>query len=401
MGHALKLLAISWAMPPYVFPRSIQVGRTLKGLHAQGIRSRVICARIAPADFGIAVDARLERLYAPPEEPLRLPYDPTGPGGVGAADDAWVAAGAEAGGDILDGGGIDALVTFAQPWIDHLAGLRLRERHRIPWVAHFSDPWVDNPYSAAIPQALRRRWEEQEHAIIGTADAVVFTNEETRDLVMRKYPSSWENRTAVVPHSFDPDALDAPEPPSSGPLRIAHIGDFYPGRRTPRALFEALATLGPEERNGVEIVLAGRVPEEVGAMAAALGIADRVRCHGVVGHEAALRIADDAHVLVVIDAPAEVNVFLPSKLFDYMPRSRPIIGFTPANGATAAVLHRLGCPVLDPLNGVVTVPVLEALLADHRAGRLTPPPGFSAAIDGYHYLRTSAAFAAVLHRAIG
>ena len=41
------------------------------------------------------------------------------------------------------------------------------------------------------------------------------------------------------------------------------------------------------------------------------------------------RIAASADVLLVIDAAAEDNLFLPSKLIDYLPLAKPILGLTP------------------------------------------------------------------------
>jgi hypothetical protein len=38
------------------------------------------------------------------------------------------------------------MVPFGNPMTDHLVGLSLSRKYRIPWIARFSDPWVDNPY---------------------------------------------------------------------------------------------------------------------------------------------------------------------------------------------------------------------------------------------------------------
>src|SRR5690242_17982215 len=40
----------------------------------------------------------------------------------------------------------DILVTFGQPMVDHLAGLRIKKKTGTVWIAHFSDPWADNPF---------------------------------------------------------------------------------------------------------------------------------------------------------------------------------------------------------------------------------------------------------------
>src|SRR5919202_1568394 len=76
----------------------------------------------------------------------------------------------------------DAVVTFSQPTTDHLVGLELKKIWRAPWVAHFSDPWVDNPYYAT-DAATRDFNLAAERAVCEVADRLVFTSEETVDLV--------------------------------------------------------------------------------------------------------------------------------------------------------------------------------------------------------------------------
>src|SRR6185369_8897538 len=67
----------------------------------------------------------------------------------------------------------DVLVSFAQPWSDHLIGLRVHRATGLPWVAHFSDPWVDSPYLRGQPWQ-RRLWSRMERDVIQTAGAIVF-----------------------------------------------------------------------------------------------------------------------------------------------------------------------------------------------------------------------------------
>ena len=52
-----------------------------------------------------------------------------------------------------------------------LVGLRVRRTHRLPWVAHFSDPWVDSPYLRGSSW-LRRIWQRMERDVVAQADAL-------------------------------------------------------------------------------------------------------------------------------------------------------------------------------------------------------------------------------------
>jgi hypothetical protein len=63
-----------------------------------------------------------------------------------------------------------------------------------------------------------------------------------------------------------------------------------------------------------------------------------------------LEAAVTADLLLLIDAPAEHSVFLPSKIVDYLMLKRPILGLTPASGASAEVLRSQGHPIVSPDN---------------------------------------------------
>jgi glycosyltransferase involved in cell wall biosynthesis len=73
----------------------------------------------------------------------------------------------------------------------------------------------------------------------------------------------------------------------------------------------------------------------------------------------ALMRASDA--LLVVDAPAERSVFLPSKLVDYLGAGRPIVALTPP-GAAADLVDRAGGWVADPADPVAGADALAAAL---------------------------------------
>jgi glycosyltransferase involved in cell wall biosynthesis len=293
------------------------------------------------------------------------------------------------------------VVTFAQPWSDHLIGLRLKQSGRLPWVAHFSDPWVDSPHAAGT-RWQRRMSRDMERAVISRADAVVFVTIETADLVMRKYPDAWRRKVAVVPHGFDPRAIKrsgATRRP--GPMRLVYTGRFYRGLRTPLALLRTLASLHRQQSlaGTIEVVFMGPSVDAFRPDAAALGIDFLVRFEPRRPKDEAARVAADADVLLVIDAPsAAPSVFLPSKLVDYLAFRKPILGLTPTPGASARLLMRLGLPVVAPDDEGAIAKTLATLLECWRAGTLDVPPEFDEVAAEFDIRRTTAELDAVLDR---
>lgn len=396
-------------------PRASQVAATLAELAERGWQPSVVCLDPRrggphwPDGTDAAVPAGVEMIRVPsPQESLawraaaslipiirKMPDDQR----------LWVARAAVAVRASLARQSVAGMITFGQPWSDHLVGVAVRRSNRIPWVAHFSDPWVDSPYLSA-PDWLRRRWARMECAVIAQADAVVFVTEETADLVMGKYPEAWGGKVAVVPHGFVPRTSSSAAAPAvprrDGPLRLVYTGRFYRGVREPLALFRAIAELHAAEPldRTLEVVFMGPHVQEFQRDVTALGIAGIVRVCGRRPKAEADRLAADADVLLVIDAPSErASVFLPSKLVDYLAFAKPLLGLTPAAGATARLLERLGCPVVQPDDVAAIRAAIATLIERWRNGRLALAPAFHDVAGEYDIRRTTARLDAILVRA--
>ena len=409
-----SLLAISWEMPPLSGPRAVQVTRTLVALGALGWRSRVICFGARSQRYQQDYDVSLEQLsggaasrlpVASPEEWLffralwrvapflkHLPDEKR----------VWVPSAIAEGRRALADAPADVIVSFAQPWSDHLVGLHLHRDSGLPWVAHFSDPWVDNPYHPP-PAWSQERVAEMERAVVRSATRVVFVNDYTRDRVMAKYPAEWRHRTHVIPQGHAgaaPPAL----PRSDGPLRLVYTGRFYDGVRGPGVFLEAVAELNRASAlNGrVAIEFVGSRMEAYARQAGALGLDPIVHFRSRVSPDQARGLAASADVLLVIDAPSEgPSLFLPSKLIDYLPLDKPILGITPLNGPSGDLIRELGYPVVDPRDRAGIVAALRQLLDAHHAGSLTTSPQHPALAAAYAMGPIAAAFDEVLSTAVG
>ena len=110
------------------------------------------------------------------------------------------------------------------------------------------------------------------------------------------------------------------------------------------------------------------------------------------------QIAASSDVLLVIDAPADDSLFLPSKLIDYLPMGKPILGLTPRAGATADLLRLLDQPLAPPDNEAEIASAIEMLIAKKRGGELAVPPSFDAVAARYDIRTTTRAFANILER---
>lgn len=293
----------------------------------------------------------------------------------------------------------DVLVTFGEPMSDHLLGLRLKRRLGVPWVAHFSDPWADSLYrrTQVLANIVNRRLERH---VITAADRLVFTSAETVNLVMQKYPTAWRAKTAVVPHAFDP--LLYPEATRRAAPTVRYIGNFY-GCRTPLPLFRGLRLLADS----------GAVPKDwkfelVGRVAArhlwhpsyrALP-SGLVTVKPTVSYTRSLALMAESNLLLVIDAPDDLSVFLPSKLVEYIGAGVPIMGIVPP-GASAALISALGGIVVDPRDANGIAKGLDRAMKLASTWRASDRPWGDDAIRAkYRVESVTAEFASVLSAAV-
>ena len=411
-----RLLAISWEMPPLSGPRAVQVTRTLAALPEHGWRSRVIC--FGPRsdryhqDHRVSIEtlsggqASLVPVPSPEEWLIFRALWRLAPPIKHFPDEkrVWMPAALRAARQEIAATPVDLIVSFAQPWTDHLIGLQLARDTGLPWVAHFSDPWVDSPYFQRRG-AVRRRAEAWERDVIATARRIIFVNVHARDRVMAKYPESWKARSVVIPQTFEPAAGAPTHPPIAAdrPMRIVYTGRFYTGIRTPEALLRAIAQLHDESS------LLGRIVVEfVGAdMTAYARQASRLGLDGLVTFsgrkpptEARARAAT-ADVLLVVDAatPGE-SLFLPSKLIDYLPLRRPILGLTPSVGPSGDLIRELGYRVVPPDDDAAIADALRQLLKSYVAGRLVASLQHDSVAERFSVARTTRRFADVLEQAL-
>lgn len=370
----MTVVFLSWAFPPLKYPRAIQVSRLVKHLNVpvhvvcgdeSGIKDESIFSargsqgltvtRIRRPDWRRYADW-LQLKVAPAALKLPDPYR------------AWARTAARHVLQYHSFGPGDVLVTFGQPMSDHLAGRTIKARTGVPWIAHFSDPWVDNPFILRTGFLLRIN-ADMERSVVEQADLVLFTSDETLDLVMGKYPIVLRTKARVLPHAFDA-SLYPQRAPSSGPLVLRHIGNFY-GNRSAEPLFRALAELlrhAPGALNGVRVELIGSMPGNGTSSAPLTALPNGlVTLTAPVTYDRSLALMIEADALLVLDAPAEASVFLPSKLIDYIGARRPIFGITPP-GVSASLIRELGGEVADPGDAHAIADGLSRVIRSLRRG---------------------------------
>lgn len=384
-----RLLAVSFSYPPQTEPRAIQVSRLLQYIHASTVlvcegkpgtkddavesfgldtkKTKILRVPLPGSSWRRAVDRLASRVYLPV---WSMTPDHLGP---------WRRPVVKTIEDLLNTNHYrpDVLVTFAFPLIDSLIGLELKQRFQLPWLAHFSDPWVDSPFRK-VDRLTRMLNARLERSVIEAADRLVFTSPETAELVMHKYPFPLQEKVRIVPHAYEKELFPPPTNVCGDRMVVRYLGDLYLSR-TPKPLFQALKTLlssDPELLKEFCFEIVGEVHEmDLEQMGLSLLPEGLVVFRSRVSYQESLALMTSAAGLMVIDAPVPKNtksVFLPSKLIEYVGAGRPIIGLTPP-GTASDLIERLGGWVIDPSETQQVAKVVRQFLYFLREQRRDAP----------------------------
>ena len=180
-------------------------------------------------------------------------------------------------------------------------------------------------------------------------------------------------------NGFDPKDFSLDIDAKAGlPLRLLHAGTIYPGRRDPRALFEAIRRhdFQPDE---LRVQFYGHDLRSIEALADEMGVSAFVELGGAIPYKEAIALQKRADVLLLMqwNNPADAGN-VPAKIFEYLATNRQILGLGPLNGVPARLVceRNAGMFSNDP-SEIATR--LRSWIDEKRSIGLVRPPARKAA----------------------
>ncbi len=340
-----RLLIVSFIFPPQLLARSLQLLKTANALSKAGWDLTVYTADTTllqePLDFDlteklnkdikIITGFTLENWFF---------SNLTASLSIGMPDDkyAWRWAGKRDLKKLLEKESFDCMASFGLKWSSHLLAKEVKKFSNLPWLAHFSDPWVDNPYVKKIwPVSAVNR--AQERSVAELADKLCFTTEATQKLVLGKYSKDIQRKGLTVPHCFD-KALYPEAEPFTDKLHLVHVGCFY-GRHNPLNFFRALKLFldkEPKFRSRIKAHFVGLEPAKYQSEVNDLGLEDNLDFIPRVHYLESLGWMKRANALFSIDV---VKNSLLSKLPDYVGSGKPILAVSDKGSPTSRYVEKL------------------------------------------------------------
>lgn len=227
------------------------------------------------------------------------------------------------------------------PFSSSMMGMKLAKHFSIPWIMHLSDVWSESPFYNWSP-LVRKRQSEMERNCLQQASLVTLTSQKTISFYGEKYPE-FKSKFKFLPNVFDASDVNTAPPDAFGKLRFVFTGRLYGSRSIHPVIdaFEKAYLLSPDIKDKCEVILAGFFDQENIDYVNNTTV-PFVKYIGPLGMNEALRLQQNAHVLVLIDSLHEdpkYQMFFPSKLLDYLAAKRFILAVTGNESTTYEVVE--------------------------------------------------------------
>jgi O-antigen ligase len=255
----------------------------------------------------------------------------------------------------------------------HVAALLIQRQTGLPWLAETQDPlvhdqdWQRSRRVLALYQYLERQ-------ICRHASHVIF--------LVQAAATHCEQRTKNCPQQVIYPGAEpswfAPQPYRRGPrCCFAHFGSLA-GTRNLSVFFQALEQVlstSPEYRSQVRVELYGSCDSLSQREMVRLRLQDIVVLHGAVPRSQALAAMQQADCLLLVQNLIYFSCeTIPSKVYEYLLTSRPILGLIYHNQELAALLTTNGHKVVPADDVQATALALRELLAAWVDERLVSRP---------------------------
>ncbi len=253
---------------------------------------------------------------------------------------------------------IDAIITTGPPHSIHLAGLRLKQKYGVKWIADLRDPWTRIFYNEFLPrtEATKRKDAELEQQVLQTADKVVVISPG-----MKKQFTRHTDNIEVIYNGYDAEDFfdDGNEKPANV-FTIRYLGNLMSNQNVV-PFWNALAALKSRGAN-FKVELIGRVDAIARESITKAGLDDVVSYVEFVAHRQAMQLTRQASLLLfIVQNVEDKNLFLNTKLFEYIASGSEIISYGPVGGDADVVLHTVERkPIIDYGDEETTVKQLTA-----------------------------------------
>lgn len=249
--------------------------------------------------------------------------------------------------DYLQKNKVDAIVTTGPPHSCHLIGLGIKQKLNLPWIVDYRDQWtqIDFYDELNLTWIADKVHKTLEKRVLDNCDVISAIGK----TMAEDLKQITENTTVVVTNGFDESDKADLQVELDNKFSITYIGTMN-NARDPKVLWKALSELKTEKHpliNDVEVKLVGKPEASVKQSVEKSGVSELVNFVGYVKHAEALKIQNQAQILLlVINHTWNNKSILTGKIFEYLASNRPILCIGPKDGDAADIINKAGSGIV-------------------------------------------------------
>jgi len=247
--------------------------------------------------------------------------------------------------ELLAGGKYKAILTTSPPHSTQLIGLKLKKKHKLPWIADLRDPWTniyyyDQLYHTALAKRLDQRYERQ---VLEQADAILVTSEDTKRLFLNKPVKLNADKIHVIPNGYDEEDFTVLSTSPQDTFLITYTGTITESYNIDVFLKVIAHLMSVHNEINYKLRFVGKVSESMKQRIEKAGVQGITEFIPHVPHREAIRYLMESTVLLISTPEvAHGNVPVPAKLFEYLASNKPIVAIGPVHSDMDRIIDECG-----------------------------------------------------------
>lgn len=232
------------------------------------------------------------------------------------------------------------------PYSTHFIGYFIHKWYKIPWVAHFFEPWEDNPYVRPKKNFVYNYFLRKCEAFVArNADVIIHNNSVIIESWKRKYGVEVCKKLFLLSLPFDQEKMNKKQIIRNGnEINISHIGNLYSQRNASELIMvvKELVEQDTKFADRIKINLIGQVTQADKDLITSYNLQNVFNLTGHISEEECNGYYNRTDYFLVIEGKNQGLLFYPSKIIKYFYYEKPIIGITSRGSVLDLELKKTG-----------------------------------------------------------
>lgn len=246
----------------------------------------------------------------------------------------------------LDIKNYDFVLTKDYP--SEVVGLYLSKKYNLKWIPTWNDPYMWKKYPAPYGKGANYKEGFLHKRLIKDISRYtyknIFPSERLKNYMLTYMYGMKPENCIIMPHIMIENSSEVHTSNNNGELNIIHAGSIGI-QRNPINLFVALSlfkTKYPQRKISITFlgIIMGLSEEYIYSEINRLDIGNIIKFEKPVKYDESHNIIEKFDVCMVLEAPCQEGIFLPSKLIDYLQIQKPIFTLSPLNGTLNDLYHK-------------------------------------------------------------